>query len=172
MDLVLRTLTNRDEDAFIIGLNEWREDERHWYSFDYKAGSSFRDHVERLRKNAIGEDLPEGHVPSTLLYAFVSTGAIVGRISIRHRLNENLMFYGGNIGYSVAERYRRLGYGTQILREGIVVCRTIGIRRALLTVDRNNAASIKVIEKCRGKYQDTIWDDSKKRFTKRYWIDV
>src|SRR5690348_9886781 len=55
------------------------------------------DYVARLERNRFGEDLPEGFVPATFLVADVG-GVIVGRTSIRHRLNDHLAHVGGHIG--------------------------------------------------------------------------
>jgi predicted acetyltransferase len=53
-------------------------------------------------------DLAEDRVPGTFLVAAVG-GTIVGRISIRHELNDFLAHEGGHIGYGVLPRYRRRG---------------------------------------------------------------
>ena len=52
----------------------------------YEEGMAFGRYLDVLREQQRGEHLPTGHVPSTFLFAFVEP-RIVGRVSIRHRLN-------------------------------------------------------------------------------------
>jgi len=56
------------------------------------------------------------HVPSTFLFAF-DASRIIGRVSIRHELNEFLLRVGGHIGYVVVPEFRRQGYATAILHQ-------------------------------------------------------
>jgi predicted acetyltransferase len=72
--------------------------------------------LERQRR---GQDLG-GFVERTWLIAEVA-GAVVGRASIRHRLNDDLAFHGGHIGFAVRAAFRRRGYATGILRPSLVI---------------------------------------------------
>ena len=71
----------------------------------------FSRYLEVLAEQERGANLPPNHVPSTFLFAFVAR-RIVGRVSIRHSLNEFLARVGGHIGYVVVPEFRRLGYAT------------------------------------------------------------
>jgi predicted acetyltransferase len=127
-------------------------------------------HLERLRRNARGEDLPAGRVPSSMLYGFVA-GRIIGRVSIRHELNAFLQDRGGHVGYSVAPAERRRGYATELLRLTLPFCRELGLERLLLTCDDANEPSWRIIERAGGRLEDrrTHTDGSLYR---RYWIDL
>lgn len=61
-----------------------------------------------LRKEVAGIDLLPGRVSHTMLYGFLN-GKIIGRVSVRHQLNEHLRKRGGHIGYAVAKNFRRKG---------------------------------------------------------------
>lgn len=171
-NLILRTLQLKDEAAFFHGLNEWQEKDRGLYTFDWKPGITFEEHLLKLEKNTKGEDLEEDYVPSTMLYGFVD-GVIVGRLHIRHVLNWRLKISGGHIGYAVAEKYRCQGYASEMLKQALPICKKLGISECLLTCDVANHASIKVIERCDNwKLESVSWDGSLSRFTRKYWIPV
>lgn len=81
----------------------------------YEEGMPFGRYLEVLGQQARGENLPPNHVPSTFLFGFDGS-SIVGRVSIRHRLNDFLLRLGGHIGYVVVPEFRRRGYATGMLR--------------------------------------------------------
>jgi predicted acetyltransferase len=88
-------------------------------------------------------------VPSTFLLA-EDDGEVVGRTSVRHRLNAWLALEGGHIGYGVLAAHRRRGYATEMLRQSLAVARAHGVDRVLLTCDDDNVGSAAVIERCGG----------------------
>ncbi len=107
-------------------------------------------------------------MPATFLLARVG-GDLVGRVSIRHELNDFLAEFGGHIGYAVRPQFRRRGHATEILRQALVVARGEGVERVLVTCDDGNSASQHVIERCGGALEDARLTDNGKR-TRRYWI--
>jgi len=137
------------------------------FDFGFLApGERWRDHLAGLERGRLGLDLAPGRVPATFLYADVD-GQVVGRASVRHALTDQLLRLGGHIGYAVLPPFRRRGYGTEILRQSLVVARAEGVGRVLVTCDDDNLGSIAVIERCGGR-RDVEWpgDDG----TRRYWI--
>jgi predicted acetyltransferase len=129
---------------------------------------SFSDYLQLLKNNREGVNLPPDRVPDTRLFAFVGD-EIVGRVGIRHTLNEYLATAGGHIGYHVITRYRRRGYATEMLRLALPIARGVGITRALITCDDGNIASAKTIEKNGGVFESVLSGNPAKR---RYWIDL
>lgn len=124
-----------------------------------------------LQKNKAGIDLPESSVPSSMLYAFVGR-KIVGRVSIRHTLNEYLRTRGGHVGYSVATKYRKRGYASEIFRLTLDECRKLSINPILITCGDTNIASYKIIEKFGGVLENKIWDEEDQETARRYWIQL
>jgi predicted acetyltransferase len=54
---------------------------------------------------------------------------------------------GGHIGFGLVAKHRRRGYGTEILRQSLVIARAVGIDRVLVTCDDDNVGSAAVIER-------------------------
>ena len=137
------------------------------FLLDYVPNEPWGVYLRRREANRRGEQLPVRWVPSTFLAAAVD-GTLVGRISIRHELNEWLATYGGHIGYAVLPSMRRRGYATAILRQGLVVARALGIDDVLVTCDVENRASAGVIEGCGGEFESIAEGDGMPK--RRYWF--
>lgn len=145
-----------------------------WPTFlhGYQEGMPFAQYLESLEQRARGENLLPGHVPATFLFAFDGP-RIIGRLTIRHTLNEFLLRVGGHIGYVVVPEFRRRGYATAILRQALVVAnQRLGLTRVLVTCDDDNVGSIRTIEKNGGVLEDVVTDPDLDVPKRRYWIDL
>lgn len=171
MSLVLRELNENDEDAFFDGMKLWEGEDPHWYSFAWKDGMTFSEMLSILQKESKGIDLAPGRVPHSMLYGFLE-GRIIGRVSIRHTLNDYLRKRGGHIGYAVAKPYRQQGHATEMVRQGIELCKKLGLDSIMVTCADDNVPSCKIIERFGGKLQDKDWDDKDKEMIRRYWIQL
>lgn len=170
MELIVRPLTENDEKAFREGMSLFADMEKDWYSFLWKDGDTFSDHVKLLNARAKGVDVPAGRVPDSMLYAFLE-GKIVGRISIRHELNEYLASRGGHLGYAVATAYRQKGIGAEILKQGLVYCKEkLNLKEVLITCSEENIGSIKVIEKNHPRSMEKVFVEGE--WIRKYWIDL
>jgi predicted acetyltransferase len=165
--LVLRPLRPGDE-AAVRHAQETMAGEGFTFALAYDPGMPFDAYVAQIERRRQGVDLPERWVPSTFLVADVG-GTIVGRSSIRHRLNEFLAHEGGHIGYGVLAPYRRRGYATEILRQSLAIVAGLGVVRALVTCDDDNVASARTIERCGGVLDTMITGESGKPL-RRYWV--
>lgn len=95
----------------------------------------------------------------------------IGEVSIRHKLTDTLLRYGGHIGYGIRYSEWNKGYGTLMLKLVLEKAKKMGISKVLVTCDDDNIASAKVMEKNDMVLQDKIENiiDGKKIITRRYW---
>ena len=89
-------------------------------------------------------------VPESTMF-WVEGERFLGRIAVRHRLNERLEAMGGHIGYAIRPAAQGRGHATALLRAVLPTAYALGIDDALLTTDPDNHASRRVIEKCGGR---------------------
>jgi predicted acetyltransferase len=172
VDLRLRPLRLDDEDAFVSG-HAAMAAEHFTFGLGYEPGMPWAEYVDRLASWRVGVALPDNFLPSTFLVAAVD-GQIVGRSSIRHAIsNAFLAREGGHIGYGVLAEHRRRGYATEILRQSLVIVRSLGADRVLVTCDDDNLGSATVIERCGGVFESHTENTENPNGppTRRYWID-
>jgi predicted acetyltransferase len=169
--LVLRRPREDEEDEFVRAHRATTPEVPHFLHY-YQEGMSFGRYLEVLDEQEQGVNLLPDHVPSTFLFAFKGQ-RIVGRVSIRHMLNDFLLRVGGHIGYVVVPQFRRQGHATAILRLGLHIAHEkLGIRRVLVTCDDDNVGSIRTIENNGGILEDVITGLDLDKPKRRYWISA
>ena len=129
----------------------------------------FEGFVQRLLDGADASKVRPGWVPDTVLW-IVEGEEFVGRVSIRHRLSDDLLRIGGHIGYEVKPTRRRQGYGKSALRLALSEARQLGLRRVLVTCDSENTGSRKIIEANGGQLENET--ELEGRLVRRYWIEL
>lgn len=97
---------------------------------------------------------------------------IVGSINIRWNLNEEMLKFGGHIGYGIRPTERRKGYNKINLYMGIIEARKVGLDRIMLDCDVNNLGSDKTLKALGGKLERTETDPSDGTLTNVYWFNV
>jgi predicted acetyltransferase len=169
--LVLR-LPREDEEQEFLRAHRATTPEVPNFLHYYEEGMPISRYLEVLAEQARGENLPPNHVPSTFLFAFDGS-RIVGRVSIRHELNEFLLRVGGHIGYVVVPEFRQQGYATAILHRSLQIAHDeLGIGRVLVTCDDDNMGSIRTIEKNGGVLENVITGPELLKPKRRYWIEA
>ncbi len=97
---------------------------------------------------------------------------IYGVSRLRHTLTKKLELVGGHIGYDVPPSLRRNGYRTILLSLTLGKAKSMGIEKVLVTCDKDNIASVKVIINNGGKLDNEIIDETTGNLHQRYWIEL
>jgi len=126
--------------------------------------------IKKLNDMHVGKGLPDNWVPASTYWLMKNNNRIIGTINIRHKLNENLEFRGGHISYYIRPFERNRGYGTKMLSLALEHCRNLGIERVLITCNKDNMPSAKIIRNNGGIFYSEGVDDM--QIIHRYWIKM
>jgi predicted acetyltransferase len=158
-------------ESFLRGLREFQQEGLSWW-VGGDLETARRDFAAFVAKKlADANRRTETLVPETHLWA-VADEQFVGRISIRHELNDALRIEGGHIGYDTVPSFRRRGVATEMLRQALPLARPLGMTQVLVTCDDTNKASIRVIEKNGGLLRETKALDTDRPLKRYYWITL
>ncbi|MCR5066570.1 MAG: GNAT family N-acetyltransferase [Erysipelotrichaceae bacterium] len=108
------------------------------------TSTDFADWVSMTRHNAFEGNAEWG---TSLLYLCFSKDRLVGLLSIRPELPEELRNRYGDIGYGVRPSERNKGYATEMLKQGLAVCRQKGMNEVIVGCLKDNEASAATIRK-------------------------
>ena len=171
MKIQLVPPTERCRESSLRGLREFRHEGLPWWvGGDLDAAEQdFAAFV--ARKLADSSRRTETLLPKTHLWA-VTEEEFVGRISIRHELNDAFRVEGGHIGYDTVPSFRGRGVATEMLRQALPLARALGLTEVLLTCDDANAASIRVIERNGGWLRETKALDTNRPLKRYYGITL
>jgi predicted acetyltransferase len=167
VSLRLRPFELGDEQEALAAHSALQE-EGFTFLLGYTEGMAWPDWILDMERTRAGVDLPSDRVRAAFLAAEVD-GELVGRVSVRFELNEWLAREGGHIGYCVLPAYRRQGYATGMLRQGIELAHHEGVERLLVICDEDNIGSVVVIERCGGAVEGSATSEEGMAI-RRYWI--
>ncbi len=131
---------------------------------------TLQPYLQIMKENHLGINIPKTFVSSSMFWLLEGT-EVIGRVHIRHKLNEKLLQKGGHIGYYIKPSRWNQGYGTQALKLGLKKMPEWDIQKVLVTADDKNTASWKIIEKCGGVLENKIVD-GESNLIRRYWIKL
>jgi predicted acetyltransferase len=173
-------------EAFIEAVKELQalEHDRYYVekNLDVKSLSQkeyFRAYLKDLAQQELGINLPAKRVPQTIYWLMEKQNdgqvSCLGRVSIRHQLNEYLRRIGGHVGYVIRPSARHQGYGTKLLALALEKINQgqpkIDGKRVLLTCDETNLGSKKIIEKNNGVL--TAYSEQEAPLPRKmlYWVE-
>lgn len=163
------------KNQYIEMIEEWKKTEKEltpWVlDMDYY---NFEDMVLKLKNFSKGIGVEKKFVPSSTFWVWNDkTDNIIGAVNIRHKLNDFLLNFGGNIGYGIRPSERKKGYATLALKMALEKCHEIGIKnKVLVCCNKENTASAKVILKNKGVLENEVNDPETNKIVQRYWIDI
>lgn len=166
--LTVRDLTIQDEKAFQKALQQTDATDPNFAHY-YTKGMRFEQYLYVLNSVKLGFELPKDHVPANIVYGFVGD-SIVGRLTLRYNLNEEMVNTAGHVGIVVVPEFRKRGYGTAMMKQGLEIAKRADMPRILLTCDDGNESQTKLIEKCGGKLENVYTDPTLKVAKRRYWF--
>ncbi|WP_414756000.1 GNAT family N-acetyltransferase [Anabaena sp. CCY 9910] len=132
----------------------------------------FSAYIQYLENNSKGIDLKPGFVPATTFWLVAQSKIILGESQLRHWLIPTLERRGGHIGYMIRPLQRSKGYGTQILTKTLEKARNMGLSRVLLTCNKDNISSARVIQKNQGQLTSEEFLENSDIVISRYWINL
>ncbi len=131
--------------------------------------SEYSDWIDKIHRNASVGDEEWG---KSLLYLCYDNNKLIGLLSIRYELPENLVEVYGHIGYGVRPSERNKGYATTMLAYALSVCKEKGMDKALLGCYKDNLASAKTIQKNGGMLVEENDNYNEGRISQYYLIEL
>lgn len=132
----------------------------------WSDAATFVDFIDDLRAQRLNETPRPVHFVPTSTWWWVEDGVYLGRVSLRHELNDRLLEWGGHLGYDVRPTARRKGLATAMVAAALPIAADLGIARLLVTCEVDNLASRAVIEANGGVFEDM-------RGTRlRFWVET
>lgn len=155
-------------------MDEWHHDGSEivpWIlKLNYQTPQDFEKLIKKINNAFFGLELE--NFPACLTYfAINEQDKIIGAVNIRRYLNNELLKANGHIGYGVRPTERNKGYATEMLKMALAETKAMKMPKVLLGAYEDNLASCKVIEKCGGKLDNIITEESTSKIFKRYWLE-
>ncbi len=157
------------KETYLLAERELQKEGRHKEFKLDELRKNFSKFIRKLKDDEKGKKLPKGYVPVSTFW-LIADEEFIGFLTIRHRLNKNLKRLGGNVGYVIRPSKRNKGYGTEILRLGLLKAKMRGLEKVLVTCDDDNIGSWKIIEANGGILQRKL--KYKGKLIRHYWIKI
>lgn len=169
MDIKLVKLSHAYQQQLLDMMDEWLAVEQDFspYAIRRNDHHDFDHYLENLET----KEETEGRVPDSVFFCLdIKRNIFVGAINIRHYLNDSLLHTGGHIGDGIRPSERRKGYATAMIGLGLEECKKMGIKKVLMTCERDNIGSAKSIINNGGVLENEVMEEG--IIEQRYWITL
>ncbi len=127
------------------------------------AREDFAQFVRELEEEAEGIGLPDGFPPQQVYWLLKDGKQIVGEIRFRPVLMPPYEKFNGHVGYNIRPSQQGKGYATRQLALLLDEARRFKLVGISMTIEGDNPASVRVIEKNGGKLLQSIENPVKAR---------
>ena len=127
------------------------------------AREDFAQFVRELEEEAEGIGLPDGFPPQQVYWLLKDGKQIVGEIRFRPVLRPPYEKFNGHVGYNIRPSQQGKGYATRQLALLLDEARRFKLAGISMTIEGDNPASVRVIEKNGGKLLQSIENPVKAR---------
>ena len=158
--------------SYVAMVREFLETDEEWFNNFPLALEDFPAFVRELEDEAQGIDLPPGVVPQQTFWLVNKEQNVLGEIRLRPVLTPPFEQHNGHIGYNIRPSQRGKGYATCQLALVLDEARSQGLTRVMLTIDRDNPVSVRVIEKNGGKMEWQRIEQESGEMLSCYWIEL
>jgi len=174
MNFKLHLPHEKYKNSFLAALAEMQtpSDCRAWNYLGDNAPLEISDFTQYVQTLIDRETTPPPGFVRDSVYWAIQDSQVIGRIAIRHELNDFLKKIGGHIGYIVRPGWRGKGVATEMVKQILLTPKAREIGKLLLTCNDGNIASEKSILKNGGVFESTIEVAPGKPLKKRFWIEI
>lgn len=148
MEIRLPELKDKNEIIAYIE-DHYSHNEKSLSASNMLTSSKFEDWIQKIHDNVTKPDDIWGK--SYTLLAFNDNKKLIGLLSIRFDLSDELVQKYGHIGYGVRPSERKKGYATKMLQYALKECKKLGMNKVILGCYKENIGSAKTILKNGGK---------------------
>jgi predicted acetyltransferase len=133
-------------------------------------------HFEEVNKQGGAVRTPTGEVLDRVpynLFWLVEGAQFIGEAIVTYRTNDFILSQAGQVGYGIRPSMKRKGYGNLILKLSLEKLKERGVKRALVTCNEHNIASMKIIEANGGVLENkvpSVFHEGS--LMRRYWIEL
>ena len=171
-NIYLKFPTIEDKQEWIDYVKETKEENPDATPGGYKDNTIYEEWLKKIINQHNNIDLDRGQVPSSF-YFLMNENRILGSISIRHNLDDEMLKkFGGHIGYNIRPSERKKGYATLMLHLSLEKCLELGIEDIMIICKEDNIGSSKTIENNYGVLNEIIFIPEENCNFKKYWINV
>ena len=139
-----------------------------------RDGKSYESWLEKVIASidVANVDYPNRVPAITYFYVREEDDRIVGMMNMRLCENDFIRAEAGHIGYCIRPTERRKHYATQMLAEGVRVCKLMRINNVIVSCDKVNIASAKTIMNNGGVLDAEFFSERFGEVIQRYVIKV